>query len=188
MELRPEGELPRLLAADDEGARDARVDQFGQKRVYRPAQELGFYRSSGEPDKAWACTGGYVLRINGTPFGLTAGHCSRYPLVPPGGAWETEFAERQDLFLGHRVFFGRGDLCYTPIQTVLDAFGAPVPHRRRHDLGSELTARTDGMKPVVLRLRGRRRHQARDPKSQEVLSCVNATWARGAGQPRPRGN
>jgi len=81
---------------------DARVDQFGQKRVYRPAQELGFYRSSGEPDKAWGCTGGYVLHINGTAFGLTAGHCSRYPLVPPGGAWETEFAERQDLFLGQR--------------------------------------------------------------------------------------
>ena len=36
---------------------DALVDQFGQKRVYRPAQELGFYRSSGEPDKAWGCTG-----------------------------------------------------------------------------------------------------------------------------------
>jgi hypothetical protein len=81
---------------------DARVDQFGQKRVYRPAQELGFYRSSGEPDKAWGCTGGYVLRILGTAFGLTAGHCSRYPLVPPGGVWETEFAERQDVFLGHR--------------------------------------------------------------------------------------
>lgn len=83
--------------------RDARVDQFGQTRVYRAAQELGFYGSSGEPDEAWACTGGYMLRINGTPFGLTAGHCSRYPVVPPGGgAWETELAERQDVFLGQR--------------------------------------------------------------------------------------
>jgi hypothetical protein len=83
--------------------RDARVDQFGETRVYRAAQEIGFYRSSGEPDKAWGCTAGYVLRIGGSAFGLTAGHCSRYPTVPPeGGAWETEPAERQDLYLGHR--------------------------------------------------------------------------------------
>jgi hypothetical protein len=29
--------------------------------------------------------------------------------------------------MASRIFFGRGDLCYTPIQTVLDAFGAQFP-------------------------------------------------------------
>jgi hypothetical protein len=82
--------------------RDAVVDEFGAQRVYRPAQEIGFYRSSAEPDTPWNCTAGYVLRIDGAAFGLTAGHCSRYPFFPPGGgAWETESAERQDVFLGH---------------------------------------------------------------------------------------
>ena len=31
------------------------------------------------------------------------------------------------IVMASRVFFGRGDLCYTPIQTVLDSFGAEFP-------------------------------------------------------------
>ena len=31
------------------------------------------------------------------------------------------------IVMASRIFFGRGDLCYTPIQTVLDSFGAEFP-------------------------------------------------------------
>jgi hypothetical protein len=81
--------------------RDAIVDQFGEQRPYRPGQNLGFYRSPGVAGQSWTCTGGYVLRqrVGGQLVGLTAGHCSNYPFYD-GGAWQTEDAERQDIFLG----------------------------------------------------------------------------------------
>ena len=31
------------------------------------------------------------------------------------------------IVMASRIFFGRGDLCYAPIQTVLDSFGAEFP-------------------------------------------------------------
>lgn len=123
LEDRPEDGSSRSCNAGTLTIRDGRplklvvFDQLGaieRPRRYRDNSVLwssvrkvscrAFWRrSSGEPDKAWDCTDGYVLRINGSACGLTAGHCSRYPLLPPGGgAWETELAERQDVFLGHR--------------------------------------------------------------------------------------
>jgi hypothetical protein len=58
---------------------------------------------------------------------------SRYPLVPPGGGGPVYTRPREGpvkalgIVMASRVFFGRGDLCYTPIQTVLGAFGAELP-------------------------------------------------------------
>jgi hypothetical protein len=84
--------------------RDPVASDFDAGRPYRPGQDLGFYRSPGEPDRRFACTSGYVLRqpLTGTLYGLTAGHCSRYPFFDAGGRFQTEDAERVDLYLGKR--------------------------------------------------------------------------------------
>jgi hypothetical protein len=82
---------------------DPIVREAARGRPYRPGQDLGFYRSADRPGYRSACTSGFVLRLplTGTLLGLTAGHCSRYPTLS-GSVWQTEPAERVDLYLGHR--------------------------------------------------------------------------------------
>ena len=74
---------------------------------------------------------GVLVMLGVTVLALAPTAAARPPLQdrrtclhppPRGGA-----VKAVGIVMASRVFFGRGDLCYTPIQTVLDAFGAQFP-------------------------------------------------------------